>query len=91
MLARMPDSQIVTTGFSVSTPSVPKSTQQAERDVQGAGNVTLVPLGLLPDVEHLHGALFEQLLELVELHGHDRVGRAAFGDVAGKFEEADGT
>ena len=93
MLARMPDSQIVTTGFSVSTPSSSKSTQQAERDVEGAGNVTVVapPLGLLPDVEHFHGALFEQVLELVEFHGHDHVRRAAFGDVAGKFEEADGT
>ena len=75
MLARMPDSQIVTTGLLGVHAFRPESAQQAERDVQRAGDVTLVALGLLAHVEHLHGALLEQPLQLVELHGHERLGR----------------
>src|SRR6476661_3954018 len=69
----------------------PELTQQAERDVQRAGNVTLVPLGLLTDVEHLHGALFEQLLEPVDLPGYELGGRAPFGEVAAQLKGSDRT
>ena len=59
--------------------------------MERARNVPLVALRLLADVEHLHGALLEQLLQLVQLHGVELLRHRHVGDVTGELEEPDGT
>ena len=87
MPARAPLSQIVTTGRSVGT-SAPQIGKEAVRDVAAAGDVAVVALVALADVDQLD-AVLEQPAELVEVDGLDAF-RAAAEHVSLELEEADG-
>ena len=87
--ARGPDSQIVTTGLAVEQAGFGGGARRAVRQMARAGDVSLVALVGLADVEELDGVVGEQLLELVEGDGSEALVAAAFLP-AGEVEDRHG-